>query len=68
MVIYLPAQANDERPLLDELTPREIVRELDRYVVGQATPSAPSRWHSATGSGGRSWIPTWLRMSSRRTS
>ncbi len=36
MVIYLPAQANDERPLLDELTPREIVRELDRYVVGQA--------------------------------
>jgi ATP-dependent HslUV protease ATP-binding subunit HslU len=36
MVIYLPAQANDERPLLDELTPREIVRELDRYVIGQA--------------------------------
>jgi len=35
MVIYLPAQANDERPLLDELTPREIVRELDRYVIGQ---------------------------------
>src|SRR5687767_4680120 len=36
MVIYLPAQANDEAPLLDELTPREIVRELDKYVVGQA--------------------------------
>lgn len=36
MVIYLPAQANEERPLLDELTPREIVRELDRYVIGQA--------------------------------
>jgi ATP-dependent HslUV protease ATP-binding subunit HslU len=36
MVIYLPAQANDERPILDELTPREIVRELDRYVIGQA--------------------------------
>ena len=35
MVIYLPAQSNDERPLLDELTPREIVRELDRYVIGQ---------------------------------
>jgi ATP-dependent HslUV protease ATP-binding subunit HslU len=35
MVIYLPSQANDERPLLDELTPREIVRELDRYVIGQ---------------------------------
>jgi ATP-dependent HslUV protease ATP-binding subunit HslU len=35
MVIYLPTQANDDTPLLDELTPREIVRELDKYVVGQ---------------------------------
>jgi ATP-dependent HslUV protease ATP-binding subunit HslU len=36
MVIYLPAQANDDRPLLDELTPREVVRELDKHVIGQA--------------------------------
>ncbi|MEO8098153.1 MAG: ATP-dependent protease ATPase subunit HslU [Acidobacteriota bacterium] len=36
MVIYLPAQANEDTPALDELTPREIVRELDRYVIGQA--------------------------------
>ncbi len=36
MVIYLPSQANDDTPLLDELTPREIVRELDKYVIGQA--------------------------------
>ena len=36
MVIYLPAQAHDESPLLDELTPREIVRELDKYVIGQS--------------------------------
>ena len=36
MVIYLPAQSVDEEPLLDELTPREIVRELDKHVVGQA--------------------------------
>ena len=36
MVIYLPAQANEDQPLLDELTPREIVRELDKYVIGQA--------------------------------
>jgi ATP-dependent HslUV protease ATP-binding subunit HslU len=34
MVIYLP-QASGDGPLLDELTPREIVRELDKYVVGQ---------------------------------
>src|SRR5215475_7784979 len=26
----------DEAPHLDELTPREIVRELDKYVIGQA--------------------------------
>jgi len=39
MVIYLPTQhgnGTDESPLLDELTPREIVRELDKYVIGQA--------------------------------
>ncbi len=35
MVIYLPSQSVDEEPVLDELTPREIVRELDKYVVGQ---------------------------------
>src|SRR5215510_2024856 len=26
----------DEAPHLDELTPREIVRELDKYVIGQS--------------------------------
>src|SRR2546428_483703 len=36
MVIYLPSQSVDEEPALDELTPREIVRELDKHVVGQA--------------------------------
>src|SRR5512132_2499671 len=36
MVIYLPSQSTLETPLLDELTPREIVRELDKHVVGQA--------------------------------
>lgn len=36
MVIYLPGQAAGESPILDELTPREIVQELDKYVVGQA--------------------------------
>ncbi|HET8550650.1 MAG TPA: ATP-dependent protease ATPase subunit HslU [Bryobacteraceae bacterium] len=35
MVIYLPSQAGTDAPLLDELTPREIVRELDKYVIGQ---------------------------------
>src|SRR3954463_7586792 len=36
MVIYLPQQSTDETPLLDELTPREIVAELDKHVIGQA--------------------------------
>jgi ATP-dependent HslUV protease ATP-binding subunit HslU len=35
MVIYLPTQSVDDTPALDELTPREIVRELDKHVVGQ---------------------------------
>ena len=33
--MYVP-EAVDEAPHLDELTPREIVRELDKYVIGQA--------------------------------
>ncbi|MBA3974948.1 MAG: HslU--HslV peptidase ATPase subunit [Candidatus Solibacter sp.] len=36
MVIYLPGDSNRDEPLLDELTPRQIVAELDKYVVGQA--------------------------------
>src|SRR6059036_3519070 len=35
MAIYLPATAEDEQLALDELTPREIVAELDKHVVGQ---------------------------------
>ena len=31
---YVP-ETVDESPHLDELTPREIVRELDKYVIGQ---------------------------------
>src|SRR4029077_17736165 len=35
MAIYLPAAAEEEQIALDELTPREIVVELDKHVVGQ---------------------------------
>jgi ATP-dependent HslUV protease ATP-binding subunit HslU len=34
MVIYLPGEVR-EQPQLDEMTPRQIVEELDKYVVGQ---------------------------------
>ncbi len=36
MAIYLPGTAEDQALTLDEMTPREIVAELDKYVVGQA--------------------------------
>src|SRR6202166_2762098 len=41
MVIYLPGEQQrqieaDAAPSFDDLTPREIVVELDRYIVGQA--------------------------------
>jgi ATP-dependent HslUV protease ATP-binding subunit HslU len=35
MAIYLPAAAEETSTTLDELTPREIVSELDKYVIGQ---------------------------------
>jgi ATP-dependent HslUV protease ATP-binding subunit HslU len=35
MAIYLPPSAEEEQLALDDLTPREIVAELDKYVVGQ---------------------------------
>ena len=36
MVIYLPGQSTKDAVALDELTPREIVKELDKHVIGQA--------------------------------
>src|ERR1700727_3703823 len=35
MAIYLPASAEDQDVALEELTPREIVAELDKHGVGQ---------------------------------
>ena len=36
MAIYLSGETAAAKPKLDELTPRQIVEELDKYVVGQA--------------------------------
>jgi ATP-dependent HslUV protease ATP-binding subunit HslU len=36
MAIYLPGTAEGEAASLEEMTPRQIVAELDKYVVGQA--------------------------------
>jgi ATP-dependent HslUV protease ATP-binding subunit HslU len=35
MAIYLPSTAEEQQITLDDLTPREIVAELDKYVIGQ---------------------------------
>src|SRR5947207_7410686 len=35
MAIYLPPTAEETEIQLDELTPKEIVAELDKYVIGQ---------------------------------
>jgi ATP-dependent HslUV protease ATP-binding subunit HslU len=35
MAIYLPSSAEEQQLALDELTPREIVSELDKHVIGQ---------------------------------
>ena len=35
MAIYLPSVAEGSDVILDDLTPKEIVAELDKYVVGQ---------------------------------
>jgi ATP-dependent HslUV protease ATP-binding subunit HslU len=35
MAIYLPSTAEEEQLALDERTPREIVAELDKHVIGQ---------------------------------
>ena len=35
MAIYLPGTAEDQALALEEMTPRQIVSELDKYVVGQ---------------------------------
>ena len=41
-VLYLPGemppQEPEQLPALDDMTPREIVVELDKYIIGQ-TPS-----------------------------
>ncbi len=41
MVIYLPGEQHEPEPAaepsFDELTPREIVAELDKYIVGQTS-------------------------------
>jgi ATP-dependent HslUV protease, peptidase subunit HslV len=43
-----PGECNHRRYPMSNMTPREIVQELDKHIVGQPTPSAPSRSRCAT--------------------
>ena len=61
MVFYLP-ESLETATSLDELTPRQIVVELDKYVIGQSEAKRscrhrPAQPHAATkaapGAGGR---------------
>ncbi len=75
MVIYLPAGPATPgetppapQPSFDELTPREIVAELDKYIVGQN----PAKRAVAIAlrnrvRPGRSCSPKWPRRSCPRT-
>ncbi len=36
MVIFLPGLSDSTTPALDDLTPREIVEQLDKHVIGQS--------------------------------
>jgi ATP-dependent HslUV protease ATP-binding subunit HslU len=46
MAIYLGGETAAEKRNLDELTPRQIVAELDKYVVGQSAAKRAVPSHS----------------------
>ncbi len=58
MVIYLAGEVEEQDVRLDEMTPRQIVAELDKHVVGQnATRSARWRSRCAIASAGKKLAP-----------
>jgi len=68
MVIYLPSQSVDEEPALDELTPREIVRELDKHVIGQAEAKRAVAIALRNRIRRQSWSRKWPKRSCQRIS
>ena len=68
MVIYLPGAVEGEEVPLDELTPREIVAELDKYVMGQKARSERSPLPCEIEFAVRNSRLRWPKRSCRRTS
>ena len=65
MVIYLPGEQREPQaapePSFDELTPREIVVELDKYIVGQAAAKRAVAVALRNRSAGKNSRPKWRR-------
>ena len=68
MAIYLPATAEEEQIALDELTPREIVAELDKHVVGQKDAKRAVAIALRNRMRRQKLRPTWRKKLSPKTS
>ena len=55
-------------PVVEALTPRQIVAELDKYVVGQHKAKRAVAIALRTAAGARNWRRSWPKRSRRRTS
>ncbi len=67
MAIYLPSTAEEEQLALDELTPREIVAELDKHVIGQKDAKRAVAIALRNRIAAKSSRPNWPKKSSPRT-
>lgn len=66
MAIYLGGERAAARPNLDDLTPRQIVEELDKYVVGQNAAKKAVAVALLIVFGGKSYRQRLLRTFCRR--
>ena len=63
-----PGTTEEEQISLDELTPREIVAELDKYVVGQKDAKRAVAIALRNRMRRQSWRPIWRKKFCPRTS
>ena len=68
MAIYLPPTAEETQAALDDLTPREIVAELDKHVIGQKDAKRAVAIALRNRMRRQKLEPKWRKKSSPRTS